>query len=46
MEKNYFSLHPGQKGIYFDQLSDPGSTRYNIGGYHILKGEINIANEI
>jgi amino acid adenylation domain-containing protein len=33
-------LHPAQQDVYFDQILNPGSSHYNIGGYLIVKGNI------
>ncbi|HEY0055307.1 MAG TPA: amino acid adenylation domain-containing protein, partial [Pedobacter sp.] len=34
-----FALHPAQRDVYTDQLINPDSPLYNVGGYIILKGK-------
>ncbi|WP_162052138.1 non-ribosomal peptide synthetase [Pontibacter pamirensis] len=34
-------LHPAQQEIYFDQVTDCDSPHYNVGGYMVLKGQLN-----
>jgi amino acid adenylation domain-containing protein len=43
MSRKYFSLASNQKDIWFDQLAYPDTAVYNIGGYLIISGEVNIA---
>ncbi len=38
MESTYLPLHPAQLDVYTDQLINPQSPHYNIGGYIRLKG--------
>jgi len=40
MPENYFPLHPAQQDVYMDQLLNRGSPQYNIGGYIVLKGDL------
>ncbi|HYF30485.1 MAG TPA: condensation domain-containing protein, partial [Chitinophagaceae bacterium] len=42
MQETTFPLHPAQQDIYTDQLINVQSPLYNIGGYVILKGAVNI----
>ena len=41
MERAYLSLHPAQLDVFTDQLINPESPHYNIGGYIRLKGTLN-----
>jgi len=41
MERAYLSLHPAQLDVFTDQLINPESPHYNIGGYIRLKGRLN-----
>ncbi|MEJ6981955.1 non-ribosomal peptide synthase/polyketide synthase [Pedobacter sp. P351] len=40
MSITFFSLHPAQQEIYTDQLLNTSSPLYNIGGYIVLKGNL------
>src|SRR5688572_25322697 len=42
--KKTFKLHPAQQNVFIDQLINIDSPQYNIGGYIILKGKLNINN--
>ncbi|HEX8376315.1 MAG TPA: amino acid adenylation domain-containing protein, partial [Pedobacter sp.] len=41
MSDTYFPLHPAQQEVYTDQLLNTDSPLYNIGGYIVLKGDLN-----
>ena len=40
MPEHNFPLHPAQQDVYMDQLLNSDSPRYNIGGYIVLKGDL------
>ncbi|MBD0284700.1 MAG: amino acid adenylation domain-containing protein, partial [Flavisolibacter sp.] len=40
MQYSSFYLHPAQQEVYTDQLLNPDSPQYNIGGYLKLKGNL------
>ncbi|NYZ65159.1 AMP-binding protein, partial [Endozoicomonas sp. SM1973] len=37
-----FDLHTAQEDVYFDQIKHPEHGHYNIGGFFLLKGSLNI----
>jgi amino acid adenylation domain-containing protein/non-ribosomal peptide synthase protein (TIGR01720 family) len=43
MLETYFPLHPAQQEVYTDQLLNIDSPQYNIGGYIVLKGNLDKA---
>ena len=43
MKKELLPLHPAQRDVFTDQLLNPKSTHYNIGGYIKIKGPLNRA---
>src|ERR1700709_2237552 len=40
MRKHSIPLHPAQQDVYMDQLLNTESPEYNIGGYIVLKGNL------
>ncbi|WP_121809993.1 non-ribosomal peptide synthetase [Mucilaginibacter kameinonensis] len=42
MSRLQFPLHPAQREVYVNQLLHMDSAQYNIGGYIILKGALNV----
>ncbi|MFC0514088.1 amino acid adenylation domain-containing protein [Mucilaginibacter angelicae] len=42
MSRFRFPLHPAQREVYVGQLLDLDSPQYNIGGYIILKGDLDV----
>src|ERR1700709_919821 len=40
MPKHYIPLHPAQQDVYMDQLLNTESPEYNIGGYIVLRGNL------
>src|SRR5258708_23200188 len=41
MTEHHLPLHPAQQDVYMDQLLNTDSPQYNIGGYIVLKGNLN-----
>src|SRR5580693_7956867 len=41
MSINYLPLHPAQKEVFLDQMMNPDSPHYNVGGYVRLRGRLN-----
>ncbi|UOE51896.1 amino acid adenylation domain-containing protein [Mucilaginibacter sp. SMC90] len=42
MSRLQFPLHPAQREVYINQLLNMDSPQYNIGGYIVLKGDLNV----
>ncbi|PCK03891.1 MAG: hypothetical protein COA42_19600, partial [Alteromonadaceae bacterium] len=36
-------LHPAQKNVYFDQIIDPDSPKYNIGNYQVIECDMDVS---